>query len=77
VPDDVYLITAHPSLARVDIAVALAVIPLPAPLAQATDVEVVPEDAMELIDAPGWTPLPARVDPLVSSDTQLEPPAPP
>ncbi len=72
-----YLITAQPSAARVKAVVALATAPLPTPLAQATDVEVVPEDAMELIDAPGWTPLPSLVKPLSSSDTQLEPPAPP
>ena len=76
-PDTVYLTTTHPSPALVDAAVALTAPPTPTPLAHDGDVEVEPEDAMELIDAPGWTPLPSLVKPLSSRDTQLEPPAPP
>ena len=51
--------------------------PVPAPEIHDGDVDVEGEDATELIDAPGWVPSPAIVDPLVSTDTQLEPPAPP
>ena len=50
---------------------------MPAPVVHDAEVDVVGDEAMVFIDAPGCTPLPEFVYPLVNDVTQLDPPPPP